>query len=103
MGVTVRNGPCARPPVMPGLTRADRKGWTMIITHYSGEGYGFMQGVQEYIEMYETLEDFLDGETEEQAIENHCAGGFKLERIYDTDIDTDFGSLPLNRSLIARM
>lgn len=64
----------------------------MFIAHYTGEGYGFMAGVGEYVELYE------DEPTEEQL---EAAPGFELSKLYDTDIESDYSSLPLERVLHA--
>jgi hypothetical protein len=75
----------------------------MIIVHYDGNGMGMMAGVTEYIELFEAEFDFIgDYGTKEAAIEAHCAPGFELAGYYDTDVDTDFYRLPMDRILIAR-
>lgn len=77
----------------------------MIILHFTekreGAGYGSMQGVHEYIVLFEEEDDLKgDHDTMEEAIEAQTAPGFKLYRKYDTEIDTDFSGLPLDRNLI---
>jgi len=75
----------------------------MIIVHYTGEGRAFLAGVTEYIELYDSEQDFIDDYgTREAAIEANCAPGFKLDRVYDTDEDTYYDSLPMGRMLVAR-
>ena len=74
----------------------------MIIVHYTGEGRAYMAGVTEYIELFDSEQDFIDNYgTKEAAIEAHCAPGFELDRVYDTDKDMYFDSLPMDRILIA--
>ena len=73
----------------------------MIIVHYDGQGIGLLSGVTEYIELFESEEDFIDDdESKEAAIETHCAPGFTLAGYYDTDVDTEFHRLPMDRTLI---
>lgn len=68
----------------------------MIILHYTGKGYGFMQGVSEIVYLYAS-EDDLPENIEE------CAPGFQFNRKYDTDTDTDFSSLPLYEPLLRKL
>lgn len=75
----------------------------MLIYQWSGTGRAMMAGVSEYIMMFEDEEDFTDDYKDEQeAIEAHTAPGFGFERKYDTDTDTDFCGLPLERMLASR-
>lgn len=73
----------------------------MKIYHWRGEGYGHLQGVREYIELYENEAAFIgECKTKEEAIADATAPGFHLEREYDTETDTDFSKLPLDQTLI---
>ena len=72
----------------------------MIIYHWSGQGYNMMAGCTEYIFIVEEVDDFQDNyPTEREAIEANTAPGFEFSLKYDTDIDTDFSALPLDRML----
>jgi len=75
----------------------------MLIYQWSGNGRIMMQGVSEYIIMTEDINDFLDDYvTEDKAIEAHTAPGFTFDKKYDTDIDTDYSTLPLNQMIVVK-
>lgn len=72
----------------------------MIILHFTGKGYGMMAGINEYVVLFETREDLIaDHDNEAEALKSETAPGFEVVRVYDTDTDTDFGSLPLGEAL----
>ena len=62
------------------------------LLHFQGKGYGFMQGVTEYV----VIKD-------DDAVPNkdHCAPGFKLTSCTELVADLPH-TLPFNESLIVR-
>ena len=69
----------------------------MIILHFTGQGHGFLNGVTEIIYLYACEDDVPDD------ISELGAPGFRLNRKYDTDTDTDFSSLPLDTPLLRKL
>jgi len=63
----------------------------MKILHYTGKGYGFMDGITEYV----ILSDDSDGNDED-----HGCPGFTLDS--ETEVGELPGTLPLDEILIPR-
>jgi hypothetical protein len=78
----------------------------MIILHFTGKGEKMLQGVSEYLMLFEAEEDIRSESTAtiEESIQRKTAPGFELADKFDTEIahDTDYCSLPLGRMLIPK-
>jgi hypothetical protein len=76
----------------------------MIILHFTGNGQGMLQGVSEYLMLFEDGGDIRSEPTAtiKESIERKTAPGFQLAEQYDTDVDTDFHMLPTGRMLVPR-
>lgn len=78
-------------------------GKEMIIYQWSGQGKGFMSGINEYIQLYDTEDEFTeDYDTEEEAIEASTAPGFEFDAKYDTEVN-DLSGLPMGRILAVKL
>lgn len=71
----------------------------MIILHFTGKGYGLMNGVSEIVYLYESEDDLPDN------IKELGAPGFRFYKKYDTDTDSDvdFATLPMEQPLLRKV